>query len=389
MKILYHHRIASKDGQFVHIEELTHALKKRGHEIIMVGPAVVDSDQFGGEGGFVAWLKKRMPGFIYELMEFAYALVAYYKLRKAVLEHRPDCLYERYNLYMPAGVWIKRKYKLPMLLEVNAPIFDERSKYHGIALPHLARWTEVFTWRGADKTLPVTQVLAQRVVDAGVPRERIEVIHNGIDYGKFGTVPDTEAAKAKLGLSGRVVLGFTGFMREWHGLERVVDLIAADTRGTRHLLLVGDGPARAGIEQRARELKVSDRVTITGVVGREQVASYVAAFDVALQPDVVDYASPLKLFEYLALARPVVAPDKPNIREVLTHEQNALLFKADDPEAFTAAIARMADDGALRERLAQAARATIEQGGYTWDHNAQRVEALFHSMGVGRSTGAP
>lgn len=389
MKILYHHRIASKDGQFVHIEELTHALKKRGHEIIMVGPAVVDSDQFGGEGGIVAWLKKRMPGFVYELMEFAYALVAYYKLRKAVLEHRPDCLYERYNLYMPAGVWIKRKYKLPMLLEVNAPIFEERSKYHGIALPHLARWTEVFTWRGADKTLPVTQVLAQRVVDAGVPRERIEVIHNGIDYGKFGTVPDTEAAKAKLGLSGRVVLGFTGFMREWHGLERVVDLIAADTRGTRHLLLVGDGPARAGIEQRARELKVSDRVIITGVVGREQVASYVAAFDVALQPDVVDYASPLKLFEYLALARPVVAPDKPNIREVLTHEQNALLFKADDPEAFTAAIARMADDGALRERLAQAARATIEQGGYTWDHNAQRVEALFHSMGVGRSTGAP
>ncbi len=194
MKILYHHRIASKDGQFVHIEELTHALKKRGHEIIMVGPAVVESDEFGGEGGIITWLKKRMPGFVYELMEFAYALVAYVKLRKAVREHRPDCLYERYNLYMPAGVWIKRKYKLPMLLEVNAPIFEERSKYHGIALPRLARWTEVFTWCGADKALPVTQVLAQRVVDAGVPRARIEVIHNGIDYGKFGSVPDTEAA---------------------------------------------------------------------------------------------------------------------------------------------------------------------------------------------------
>lgn len=382
MKILYHHRIASKDGQFVHIEELTHALKKRGHEIVMVGPAVVDSDEFGGEGGMVAWLKKRIPGFAYELMEFAYAWVAYFKLRRAVREHRPDCLYERYNLYMPAGVWIKRKYNLPMLLEVNAPIFEERSKYHGIALPRLARWTEIFTWRGADKTLPVTQVLAQRVIDAGVPRERIEVIHNGIDYGKFGTVPDTEAAKARLGLSGRVVLGFTGFMREWHGLERVVDLLAADPAGVRHLLLVGDGPARAGIEQRARELKVSERVTITGVVKRDQVASYVAAFDVALQPDVVDYASPLKLFEYLALARPVVAPDKANIREVLVHEQNALLFKADEPAAFTAAIERMADDGALRARLARAARATIEQGGFTWDHNAQRVEALFQALGV-------
>ena len=382
MKILYHHRIASKDGQFVHIEELTHALKKRGHEIVMVGPAVVDSDTFGGEGGRVAWLKKRMPGFIYELMEFAYAWVAYFKLHKAVREHRPDVLYERYNLYMPAGVWIKRKYKLPMLLEVNAPIFEERSKYQGIALPRLARWTEAYTWRGADKTLPVTRVLAQHLIDAGVPHARIEVIHNGIEFGKFGTVPDTEIAKAKLGLSGRVVLGFTGFMREWHGLERVVDLIASDLTGVHHLLLVGDGPARIGIEQRARELKVSERVTVTGVVTRDQVASYVAAFDVALQPDVVDYASPLKLFEYLALARPVVAPDKPNIREVLTHEQNALLFKADDPAAFTAAIERMANDGVLRARLALAARATIEQGGFTWDHNAQRVEALFHALGA-------
>lgn len=388
MKILYHHRIASKDGQFVHIEELTHALKKRGHDIIMVGPAVVDKDAFGGEGGMIAWLKKRMPGFVYELLEFAYAGVAYFKLRRAVREHRPDCLYERYNLYMPAGVWIKRKYKLPMLLEINAPIFEERSKYHGIALPGLARWSECYTWRGADKALPVTQVLARRVLAGGVPQERIEVIQNGIDYGKFGQVPETDAAKWKLGLAGRVVLGFTGFMREWHGLERVVDLIAKDMSGARHLLLVGDGPARAGIEKRARELGVSARVTVTGVVQRDRVAAYVAAFDLALQPDVVDYASPLKLFEYLALARPVVAPDKPNIREVLTHEKNALLFNADDPQAFTAAIERLASDAPLRARLAQAARATIEQGGYTWDHNAQRVEALFRQLGVREESAA-
>ena len=382
MKILYHHRIASKDGQFVHIEELTHALKKRGHEIIMVGPALAHGDAFGSDGGMVAWLKKRLPAFVYEVLELAYSGFAYYQLRAAIREHQPDCLYERYNLYLPAGVWAKRKYKLPLLLEVNAPIFEERSQYHGIALPRLARWSEVYAWRGADKALPVTEVLAARLVAAGVPRARIEVIHNGIDYAKFGSVPDLEMAKTALGLAGRLVLGFTGFMREWHGMERVVDLIAADTSGQRHLLLVGDGPARAGIEQRARALNVRERVTITGVVGRDDIASYVAAFDVALQPEVVDYASPLKLFEYLALARAIVAPDKPNIREVLKHEHNALLFAADDVEAFTAAITRLADDSALRARLAQAARATIEEGGYTWDLNAQRVEALFQQLGV-------
>ncbi len=382
MKILYHHRIASKDGQFVHIEELTHSLKKRGHELIMVGPAVVDSDQFGGEGGMVAWLKRYLPKALYELMEFAYAGVAYRKLARAVREHRPDCLYERYNLFLPAGVWIKRKFNLPMLLEVNAPIFEERKKYHGIALPWLARWTESAAWRGADLVLPVTEVLAQRVIDAGVPRARIVVIPNGIDWSKFGTVPDSDAAKFKLGVQGRVVLGFTGFMREWHGLERVVELIAQHRHDPWHLFLVGDGPARASIEQRARDLGVADRVTITGVVGRDHVADYVAAFDVALQPDVVDYASPLKLFEYLALARAVVAPDKPNIREVLTHERNALLFDPDDAAAFTRVIERLACDEGLRRSLAAEARATIERDGYTWDRNAERVEQLFHGLGV-------
>jgi glycosyltransferase involved in cell wall biosynthesis len=382
MKILYHHRIASKDGQFVHIQELTHALRKRGHEIIMVGPAMLDKDEFGSESGLVPWLKRHMPGFVYELMEFAYAWVAYRKLVRAVHEHRPDCLYERYNLYMPAGVWLKRRFKLPMLLEINAPLFEERRKFNGIALPRLARWTETTTWRGADKVLPVTGVLAQRVMDAGVPRERMEVIHNGIDWSKFGTVPDLDSAKKMLGLSGRVVLGFTGFMREWHGLEYVVELIAQHRDALWHLLLVGDGPARAGIEKRAQELLVQDRVTITGVIQREQVANYIAAFDVALQPDVVDYASPLKLFEYLALARAVVAPDKPNIREVLQHEVNALLFDVDNPQSFLHAIARLAGDAALRARLGIAARATLEQGGFTWDKNAQRVEALFQQIGV-------
>ena len=80
MKILYHHRIASKDGQFVHVEELTNALKRQGHQIIMVGPAVVDNNEFGSQGGIIAVLKKFMPGFLYELMEFGYNLIVFIKL---------------------------------------------------------------------------------------------------------------------------------------------------------------------------------------------------------------------------------------------------------------------------------------------------------------------
>ena len=384
MKILYHHRIASKDGQFVHVEELTEALKRLGHEIVFVAPNVVENSEFGSGGGSVALLKKFVPGFAYELMEFCYSIIAYIKLVLAVKKHRPDCLYERYSLYMPSGIWIKRQFDLPMILEINAPLYAERSKFDGIALPWLARWTERFSWINADHLAPVTQVLADQVIASGAKPSQISVIHNGINMQRFGEFQTTEQAKTRLGLDNKLVLGFTGFVREWHRLDRVIDLLAADHQDRpRHLLLVGDGPARESLEQHARSLGVSDQVTITGIVSRDQVANYVAAFDIALQPDVVEYASPLKLFEYMALGRAIVAPDTANIREVLSHEDNALLFDSDDMNtAFPASVELLCADQQLRETLGNKAKNTITERGFTWDNNAQRVIDQFKLMGV-------
>jgi len=380
MKILYHHRIASKDGQYVHVEEITKALKAMGHEIIMVGPASVETDSFGSEGGIVSILKRYIPKFAYELMEFFYAFYAYYKLKRAIVEHKPDVMYERYNLYMPAGIWIKKKFNLPMLLEVNAPLFDERSKFGGIAIPWLARWTENYTWRNADYALPVTQVLADRVRQAGVADDKLIVIPNGIDLEKFSNSLSDDEAKEKLGLSGKLVLGFTGFMREWHGLERVLELLSSDSAQERHLLLVGDGPARKSIEKRADELGVKDNLTITGIVGRDSISRYVAAFDVALQPDVVDYASPLKLFEYMIMARAIVAPDMANIREVLADHENALLFEKGNINALFVAVEELCEDEDLRQKISDGARETVFNRKYTWKNNAERIVSLFENM---------
>jgi len=386
MKILYHHRIASKDGQYVHIEELTSALKKLGHEIIIVGPSIIETDDFGAEGGFVSLLKRYIPVFLYEILELGYSLIAYFKLQRAVKEHNPDCLYERYNLYMLAGYWIKSRFRLPLLLEVNAPLFQERQKFTGVALPRLAKWAENTVWKAADRVLPVTQVLADIVQKAGVSKQRIEVIHNGIDLEKFGELIDKDSIRKlgleNKGLDNKLVLGFTGFMREWHKLDRVVDVVAASKRHDRHLLIVGDGPARQAVQSRAKKLGVSDCVTITGIVNRDKIAAYVSSFDIALQPDVVEYASPLKIFEYLALARAIIAPDSPNIKEILTHNKNALLFDPADPDAFVHCIEQLCDDVDLRKRLALAAKETITERKFTWENNAKRVVALFEILGA-------
>ena len=374
MRILYHHRIRSKDGQFVHVEELIHALRQQGHEVRIAGPAALEKDQFGGESQTLVSLRNRLPRWSYELLELGYSLIAFARLFRAALGFRPHFIYERYNLLCPAGIWTRTLLGLPLVLEVNAPLYAERAKFGGVSLHRIARWSERYVWRKADCVLPVTEVLAAHVREAGADPSRVVVVPNGIDFAKFRNATPHEAAQAALGLTGHIVLGFTGFVREWHGLERVLDVLKLDPR--LFLLLVGDGPARASIEARARELGVEARVRITGVVPRAEVNGYVSAFDVALQPDVVEYASPLKLFEYLALGRAVVAPDRPNIREILEHGRNALLFRPGDIADMTRAIVQLCGDEALRTRLGEAGRQLITERELTWEGNARRVAAI-------------
>lgn len=380
MKILYHHRTASKDGQAVHIEEMIDALRRQGHEVRVVAPHVEDS-AMGAEAGWVRRLRSRLPKAAYECLELAYSWVAYRRLAREARAFGPDVLYERYNLYLVSGLMLRWRRRIPMLLEVNAPLVDERMRFGGLGLPRIARWVEGRIWRGADVVLPVTRVLAQHVSARGVPDERIVVVPNGINEAHFAGAPRAEDAKQAIGWPGALVLGFTGFVRDWHGVDRVVRWLASE-RAPAHarLLVVGDGPARPDLEALSRELGLGDRVRFTGVVPRSQVPAHVAAFDIALQPAVVPYASPLKLFEYLALGRAIVAPSVPNILEVLIDEENALLFDEARPGALEAALTRLCADEGLRTRLSAGAAATIHRLGLTWDGNARRVTQLSERL---------
>lgn len=380
MKILYHHRTASKDGQNVHVEELIAALRRGGHEIEIVAPAGASATAFGGSSGWVRRLKIMLPRAIYELLELGYSLIAYHRLARAIKRQRPDVLYERYNLFMLAGAWAARRHGLPFLVEVNAPLSEERSLYGGLALRKLAVWSERTVWRAADAAFPVTDQLANYLRVAGVDDERIEVIANGVDRSKFSRDIERTEIRRGLGLDDRLVLGFTGFLRTWHGLPRVLDAMARMERTDTHLLVVGDGPARAELEAHARTLQLTDRLTILGLVERDRIPSLTAAMDIALQPQVVAYASPLKLFEYLALARPVIAPDQPNIREILTHEVDALLFDPAAANGFIDAIERLCLDDVLRDRLGRAAANLVDDRELTWDGNARRVEQRALSL---------
>lgn len=378
MKILYSHRTRAADGQNVHIRELTAALAARGHKIIVAAPAtetVKHANAHQSSRGLKTWL----PAPAYEVAELGYNLPAYARTLRLAKAHRPDIIYERYNLFFHAGVWLKKARNLPMLLEVNAPLADERATHGSLALQGLARRSERAIWQSADMVLPVSQVLAAQVTDAGAPPERVHVIHNGVSDA-FLQSHDPAPIRQRYGLEGKLVLGFVGFMREWHKVDRAVRFLAGDGRDDIRLLIVGEGPARAMLEALAAKLNVSAQVVFTGAVARAELPGLIAAFDIALQPAVVDYASPLKLFEYMALGKATLAPDSLNIREILTDGKDAMLFDLKDESAFDRRLARLVEDAELRMRLGAAARESLLRQGLTWAENARRVERIAERL---------
>jgi glycosyltransferase involved in cell wall biosynthesis len=176
-----------------------------------------------------------------------------------------------------------------------------------------------------------------------------------------------------------VVLGFAGFVRAWHGVEWAVDALAGLPPDA-HLLVVGNGPALPSLRARAIERGVAERVHFTGRVPHAEIAAHMRAFDVALQPAAVAYASPMKLFEYMALKRAIIAPDQPNIREVLVNGYSALLFKPENQASFTSAVARLYHDSILRRHVGAGARRAVETTPFTWTSNANRIEALARDL---------
>ncbi|HKY17672.1 MAG TPA: glycosyltransferase [Rhizomicrobium sp.] len=380
MKILYHHRTRSRDGQSVHIDEMIAALKQEGVQVPVVEPERVDALK-------PARKKQVIPKLLYEILEFSYSGLEFLKLALAIVRERPDAIYERANIYMLSGVWAARLFSLPLLLEVNAPLAEERGKFDGLAMPGFAYWTEKTAWRNARYVLPVTQVLGRTIEREGVCSERIVVTSNGVNADRFRLVEAGARPKLPASFGHGPVLGFVGYVRAWHGLPQVVDLLAQDPAlAQANLLVVGDGPGTADLMRRAKDLGVAERVWVSGLVERGALAAYISSFDIALQPEVTPYASPLKLFEYMALSRAVIAPDASNIREILTGEVDALLFEPNNSQSFANAVRRLVADQDLRARLGAAAAAKIRDEDISWARNARRVMSLVDKARSGERT---
>ncbi len=403
MKILYHHRTQADDGQAVHIRSLVRAFESLGHEVREValvektgeadpasGARTNETDSAPQERSFPWSLVGHVPRFVREIAEYGYTLPATRRLRAAVREFRPDFIYERYAFGNAAGVKVAREFGLPIILEVNSPMVLELGRTRGLSFPRHARRVETAIFRQATRIAVVTDVLGEMVADMGVDRSKIFVTPNGVHVERYDDL-DRDAARRDLGVDGvdGIVLGFTGFYRDWHRLDLVIDGLVDDPAlRTAHLVLVGEGPVEAELRERARQRGALDRVHFVGKRPHHQIPSVLAAFDVGLVPAINPYASPLKLHEYMAAGVVPVAPDQPNLREVLTDGVDSVLVPPGDGAALTAALASLASNDERRVALGAAARRTVTERDLTWEGNAKRVLAEVAALQPLDSTGA-
>lgn len=378
MRILYHHRTLGDGAEGIHIKEMVNAFRKLGHTVKVIGPVanesqVADSHQ---QSRF-SLLKKWIRGPVYECFELAYNLVVYINIFKEIKIFHPDFIYDRYMTFNYGVVAAGLRSKIPVFLEVNSPLAYERANEpdEKLYFKQLSLFLEKKTCSHAFKTIVVSSPLKRHLQIIGVPADQVLVMPNGVNPEKFKPMKKSQTLMRDLGISeDNLVIGFTGILRPWHGIDMLVDAFCILYKSCPEslLLLVGDGTIRSQIVKRARQMGCENALRITGRVSHKEVKAHVSIFDIAVSPKTTFYASPMKIPEYMAMAKPVVAPDTGNIRDLIDNGKTGLLFKEGDTNALGHALLDLARDKSKRISLGETGLSEIN-GRLNWVHIAQSI----------------
>jgi len=380
MRLVVDHRTQGQGVEGVHLLGMIHAFERAGVSVTVVSPpgvvvgAATAAPRVGGLRGAWRTLAERVPEFVFELMEIAYNVPAFFRIRRALRSSRADALYERYAFFHVAGALAARAAGVPLLLELNytaeTPLYRRRSRL----LRPLALAAERFVLRRARVVAAVSSVLSRQVVGRGIAPERVITIPNAIDPERFRGEISGAAVRSQYGLDGVRVVGFTGAFFPWHGVGFLLDVLRELMREIPDTaaLLVGDGPERAALEERVRESGLESRVRFAGWVGHENLPGHVAAFDIAVMPDSNEYGSPMKIYEYMAMGKPVVAPRLGPLEDGIVDGETGILFPRRDAAALRAALEKLLRDDRLRAGMGARARDHV-LAKHTWDRNAARI----------------
>lgn len=340
-------------GSLAHTEGILDALVQRGHrvELWSTGPMAGMPAEVR-EHRLRTALRANLPWEIAELLSTL--------LQVRRVERPPDVafVYQRYSMNNLTGLLLARRWGVPLVLEANVSEVDWREGWSSLQFPRLARALEALVLRGSHRIATVSANAARELYAAGAPRGRLKVVPNGVRVERFA-----DAAPAALPFDdGDFVIAFSGLFYPWHG-ARVLAAAFVDLHARRpnaRLLLVGDGEDAPLVLSLLHEHDLGGALLHTGLVSRDDVPGYLAAADVVVSPHVRNDAfigSPIKIWEYMASGRAIVASDVAQMGSVLQDGVTACLVAPDDPRALADALDALARDRVRRERLGRAAQA--------------------------------
>jgi len=398
MKIVYFNYLfdttEASVGAAVHVKEFAAAMKALGHELKVYHLNLWHEGSASRPASL--WqkmrtaLKAKLRRYVGQINQVLANVRYVVRERKILMSEKPEILLIRYNMLNFSAPVIAKLMDIPVVLEVNSPMAFERKNLvkDMLFLPLLPQLIERLNLKLADAIIVVSKHLKDYFVRRGVPASKITVIPNGVDVERFSPKVSGARVRAMLGLGERIVLGFVGSFHYWHGLENLLKLIEHTLDRRRHIayLLVGDGPLKKSVDEFVAQKKLEQFVILPGYVPHQEIPEHVAAMDIVLAPyPKMDffYFSPLKIFEYMAAGKPVIASRVGQIAEIIHNEENGFLYAPENLDELMNKTAVLIQNANERKRIGEAARRTIVEH-YTWQYNAEMIAAIMSRVIFGK-----
>jgi glycosyltransferase involved in cell wall biosynthesis len=232
------------------------------------------------------------------------------------------------------------------------------------------------------KIVVITQKLKDLFMEKGIPSRKILVVPDGVDFEKFNVRETREQCRSNLNLppDKKIVL-YTGHLYEWKGAQVLAEASQYLSKDV-EIYFVGGTNEDIKKFKEFKEFK-GFKIQVVGHIPHSEIPYWLKAADVLVLPNSgkqeisKHWTSPLKLFEYMAANKPIVASDLPSIREIL-NEKNSVLVKPDDSKELAKGITRALKDKILAEKISARAYENVKE--YTWD---KRVKKILEFLGSG------
>jgi glycosyltransferase involved in cell wall biosynthesis len=296
--------------------------------------------------------------------------------------------HEYAGLLSVGAAYASQKTNTPYVLTVDADLLLE-ADVMGDPITGLrrrvAQWAACKSYAAAKQIITVSASTKENLVQNwSVPAEKIKIIPNGVNLELFQQHIDTRKVRAEFGLGEAPIIMFVGGFQMWHGLDKLLEAMAVIVKvlPAVRLLLVGDGPARPFVEQTIRRLNLEKSVTITGFLPHATIPHLLAVADVVTVPypklPQEMWFSPLKLYEYMAAGKAIVASSAGQIKNVIRHNENGLLVPPGDVSDLASACLHLFQNEADRVRLGVNARREAETE-HAWSRQIERLEQVYEA----------